>query len=94
MITLELSVAQQTMEEITILQGPWSLITTRTRIAAAVWLYGERYWYLGYPIASSGALISSDNSKQEMQEPIPDESKTTKDSDPLRDTICVNYPTK
>ena len=35
-----------------------------------------------------------DNSKQEMQEPIPDESKTTKDSNPLRDTVCVNYPAK
>ena len=63
MIILELSVAQQTMKEITILQGPWSLIIIRTRIAAAVWQYEEIYWYLGYPVASSGALISRDNSK-------------------------------
>ena len=41
MITLELSVAQQTMKEITILQGPWSLIIIRTRIAAAVWQHED-----------------------------------------------------
>ena len=86
--------AQQTMKEITILQGSWSLSIIRTRIARTLWQYGGIYWYLGYPVASSGALISRDNSKQEMQEPIPDESKTTKDSNPLRDTICVNYPAK